>query len=46
LLGYSWGAFWNGSLMDMWDDQQVYMSGVIKLLKGVDDGKKSVAFRF
>jgi proline iminopeptidase len=34
----------NGSHMDMWDDQQVYMAGLIKFLKGVDEGKKTVAF--
>jgi len=34
----------NGSHMDMWDDQQVYMTGLVKFLKGVDEGKKSVAF--
>jgi len=30
--------------MDMWDDQQVYMTGLIKFLKGVNEGKKSVVF--
>jgi len=34
----------NGSHMDMWDDQQVYMTGLIKFLKGVDAGKKSMVF--
>jgi proline iminopeptidase len=34
----------NGSHMDMWDDQQVYMTGLIKFLKGVDEGKKRVTF--
>jgi proline iminopeptidase len=34
----------NGSHMDMWDDQQVYMAGLIKFLKGIDEGKKSVTF--
>ena len=34
----------NGSHMDMWDDQQVYMNGLIKFLKGVNDGKTTVAF--
>jgi hypothetical protein len=27
----------------MYDDQQVYMAGLIKFLKGVDEGKKTVA---
>lgn len=30
----------NGSHMAMWDDQQTYMTGLIKFLKGVDEGKK------
>lgn len=34
----------NGSHMDMWDDQQVYMAGLIKFLKGIDEGKKCVTF--
>jgi proline iminopeptidase len=34
----------NGSHMDMWDDQQVYMAGLIKFVKGVDEGKKSVVY--
>jgi proline iminopeptidase len=34
----------NGSHIDMYDDQQVYMAGLIKFLKGVDEGKKTVAF--
>ncbi|MEO6130201.1 MAG: proline iminopeptidase-family hydrolase [Saprospiraceae bacterium] len=29
----------NGSHMDMYDDQEIYMSGLIKFLKAVDDGK-------
>jgi len=33
----------NGSHIDMFDDQQVYMAGLIKFLKGVDEGKKTVA---
>jgi proline iminopeptidase len=33
----------NGSHMDMWDDQQVYMAGLINFLKGVDSGKKPSA---
>jgi proline iminopeptidase len=32
----------NGSHMDMWDDQEIYMAGLIKFLKGVDGGQKSV----
>jgi proline iminopeptidase len=32
----------NGSHMDMYDDQQVYMAGLMKFLKGVDEGKKTV----
>lgn len=34
----------NGSHMDMWDDQQVHMTGLLKFLKGVDEGKKTVEF--
>lgn len=34
----------NGSHMDMWDDQQVYMTGLIKFLKGVDGGRQTVVF--
>lgn len=34
----------NGSHMDMYDDQQIYMSGLIKFLKEVDGGKKAVTF--
>jgi len=30
----------NGSHMSMYDDQQTYMQGLIKFLKGVDGGKK------
>jgi proline iminopeptidase len=30
----------NGSHLCMWDDQQVFMNGVIKFIKGVDQGKK------
>jgi proline iminopeptidase len=33
----------NGSHIDMYDDQQVYMAGLIKFLKGVDEGKKTEA---
>jgi len=29
----------NGSHLAMWDDQQVYMNGVIKFIKNVDSGK-------
>ena len=29
----------NGSHLAMWDDQQVYMDGVIKFIKDVDEGK-------
>lgn len=29
----------NGSHLAMWDDQQVFMNGVIKFIKGVDGGK-------
>ncbi len=32
----------NGSHMDMYDDQEIYMAGLIKFLKGVDGGQKSV----
>lgn len=32
----------NGSHMDMYDDQDIYMAGLIKFLKGVDGGQKSV----
>lgn len=34
----------NGSHLAMWDDQKVFMSGVIRFIKGVDDGKKQVVF--
>ena len=30
----------NGSHMAMYDDQDAYMSGLIKFVKGVNDGKK------
>jgi proline iminopeptidase len=33
----------NGSHMSMYDDQQIYMSGLIKFLKGVDNGEKKVS---
>ena len=29
----------NGSHLAMWDDQRVFMNGVIKFIKGVDEGK-------
>jgi proline iminopeptidase len=29
----------NGSHMAMWDDQEVFMGGVIKFIKDVDEGK-------
>ena len=29
----------NGSHLSMWDDQQVFMSGVIKFIKDVDAGR-------
>ena len=32
----------NGSHMSMYDDQQTYMKGLIKFIKAVDAGKKSV----
>jgi proline iminopeptidase len=28
----------NGSHLSMWDDQQVFMNGVIKFIKDVDEG--------
>lgn len=34
----------NGSHMCMWDDQQTYMSGLIKFLNAVDGGATKVAF--
>jgi proline iminopeptidase len=33
----------NGSHMSMYDDQQTYMTGLIKFIKGVDAGEKKVA---
>lgn len=33
----------NGSHMSMYDDQQTYMAGLIKFLKGVDAGEKKVS---
>ena len=29
----------NGSHLAMWDDQQVFMNGVIQFIKDVDEGK-------
>ncbi len=34
----------NGSHMSMYDDQTTYMNGLIKFMKEVDGGKKTVAF--
>ena len=34
----------NGSHLAMWDDQKVFMNGVIQFIKVVDDGKKQVVF--
>ena len=31
-----------GSHMSMWDDQQTYMAGLIKFIKGVNNGEKKV----
>ncbi|SMB93074.1 proline-specific peptidase [Hymenobacter roseosalivarius DSM 11622] len=33
----------NGSHMSLYDDQQTYMTGLIKFMKGVDKGEKKVA---
>lgn len=33
----------NGSHMAMWDDQETYMAGLIKFLKGTNDGQKKVS---
>ena len=32
----------NGSHMSMYDDQETYMGGLIKFLKGVDEGQKKM----
>ncbi|MDR0794371.1 MAG: proline iminopeptidase-family hydrolase [Chitinophagaceae bacterium] len=32
----------NGSHMSMYDDQQTYMTGIIKFIKGIDAGEKKV----
>jgi proline iminopeptidase len=29
----------NGSHLSMWDDQKVFMSGVVQFIKDVDEGK-------
>jgi len=34
----------NGSHMDMYDDQNTYMNGLIKFLEQTDQGKKTVAY--
>ncbi|HTY38457.1 MAG TPA: proline iminopeptidase-family hydrolase [Bacteroidota bacterium] len=34
----------DGSHMAMWDDQQTYMAGLVKFLKGVDGGMNTVTF--
>jgi proline iminopeptidase len=34
----------NGSHFVMWDDQQVYMNGLIRFIKSVDEGKKKIVF--
>ena len=33
-----------GSHMAMWDDQQAYMTGLVRFLKDVDAGQTTVAF--
>ncbi len=33
-----------GSHMAMWDDQQTYVSGLVRFLKGIDAGETSVTF--
>jgi proline iminopeptidase len=32
----------NGSHMSMYDDQETYMNGLIKFVKGVDEGQKKI----
>jgi proline iminopeptidase len=32
----------NGSHMAMYDDQQIYFKGLIKFVKGVNDGKLKI----
>jgi len=34
----------NGSHMSMYDDQQTYMTGLVKFIKGVDAGEKKIGF--
>lgn len=34
----------NGSHMSMYDDQQTFMKGIVKFMKGVDAGEKKVKF--
>ena len=34
----------NGSHFCFYDDQQVYMNGVVKFIKGVDSGRKKISF--
>lgn len=34
----------NGSHLAMWDDQSTYVSGVIRFIKEIDNGRKTVAF--
>jgi proline iminopeptidase len=34
----------NGSHLDMWDDQQTYLRGLIKFLDAVDHGAQAVTF--
>jgi proline iminopeptidase len=34
----------NGSHMSMYDDQQTYMTGLIKFMKGIDKGEKKMSF--
>jgi proline iminopeptidase len=34
----------NGSHMAMWDDQRTYVSGLVRFLKAVDEGKAPVTF--
>ena len=34
----------NGSHLAMWDDQRTYVSGLVRFLKAVDEGKTTIAF--
>jgi proline iminopeptidase len=34
----------NGSHMSLYDDQQTYMKGIIKFMKGVDQGERKIKF--